>query len=146
MGFLSSRLLPRRFGTTVVLGLMLHLLAVVSSALPAWAQASPPPSGPQRPKLQIGNAARFDEDWSVLRGVDLSTTDDFWDRVKFIPLTADGSVWLTIGGQVRERGEYFRHFMLGSSEPEDTVTYLASLYRLCAERHNAGIFRMFSHG
>jgi len=146
MGFLSSRLLPRRFGTTVVLGLMLHLLAVVSSALPAWAQASPPPSGPQRPKLQIGNAARFDEDWSVLRGVDLSTTDDFWDRVKFIPLTADGSVWLTIGGQVRERGEYFRHFMLGSSEPEDTDAYLASRYRLSADLHMTRYFRMFAEG
>src|SRR5207237_4582570 len=105
-----------------------------------------PPSGPQRPKLQIGNAARFDEDWSVLRGVDLSTTDDFWDRVKFIPLTADGSVWLTIGGQVRERGEYFRHFMLGSSEPEDTDAYLASRYRLSADLHMARYFRMFAEG
>src|SRR5438445_3195854 len=126
MGFLSSRLLSRHFGTTVVLGLALPLLAFVSGALPAWAQTGPPPSEPQRPALQIGNAARFDEDWSVLRGVDLSTTDDFWDRVKFIPLTTDGSVWLSIGGQVRERGEHCRHVMRGSSEREESDPDMAA--------------------
>jgi Alginate export len=146
MRFLSSRVLPRRFRTTVVLGLALHLLAFVSGARPAWAETGPPPSEPQRPALQIGNAARFDEDWSVLRGVDLSKTDDFWDRVKFIPLTADGSVWLSIGGQVRERAEYFRHFMLGSSQPEDTDAYLASRYRLSADLHVTRYFRMFAEG
>ena len=121
-------------------------LAFVSGALPAWAQAGPPASEPQRPALQIGNAARFDEDWSVLRGVDLSTTDDFWDRLKFIPLTTDGSVWLTIGGQARERGEYFRHFLFGSSAPEDTDAYLASRFRLSADLHVTPYFRMFAEG
>src|SRR5207245_199260 len=134
MGFLSSRLLSRHFGTTVVFGLALHLLAFVSGALPAWAQTGPPPSEPQRPALQIGNAARFDEDWSVLKGVDLSKTDDFWDRVKFIPLTADGSVWLSIGGQVRERREHFRHFLFGSAASEDTDAYVASRHRPRADR------------
>jgi hypothetical protein len=121
-------------------------LAFVSGAIPAWAQPGPPASEPQRPALQLGNAARFDEDWSVLRGVDLSTTDDFWDRLKFIPLTRDGSVWLTIGGQVRERGEYFRHFLFGSSEPEDTDAYLASRFRLSADLHVTPYFRMFAEG
>jgi hypothetical protein len=126
--------------------MVLLALAFVSGALPAGAQAGPPASEPQRPALQIGNAARFDEDWSVLRGVDLSTTDDFWDRLKFIPLTTDGSVWLTIGGQARERAEYFRHFMLGSSEPEDTDAYLASRFRLSADLHVTPYFRMFAEG
>ena len=130
----------------VIVGMALLALAFVSGALPAWAEAGPPASEPQRPALQIGNAARFDEDWSVLRGVDLSTTDDFWDRLKFIPLTTDGSVWLTIGGQVRERGEYFRHFLFGSSEPEDTDAYLASRFRLSADLHVTPYFRMFAEG
>jgi hypothetical protein len=121
-------------------------LVFVSGALPAWAQAGPPASEPQRPALQIGNAVRFDEDWSVLRGVDLSTTDDFWDRLKFIPLTTDGSVWLTIGGQARERGEYFRHFLFGASAPEDTDAYLASRFRLSADLHVTPYFRMFAEG
>jgi hypothetical protein len=128
-----------------IVGMALALV-FVSGALPAWAQAGPPASEPQRPALQIGNAVRFDEDWSVLRGVDLSTTDDFWDRLKFIPLTTDGSVWLTIGGQARERGEYFRHFLFGASAPEDTDAYLASRFRLSADLHVTPYFRMFAEG
>jgi hypothetical protein len=136
---------PPRY-ITVIVGMALLGLAFVSGARPAWAQTGPPPSEPQRPALQIGNAARFDEDWSVLRGVDLSTTDDFWDRLKFIPLTTDGSVWLSIGGQVRERGEYFRHFQFGSSAPEETDAYLASRFRLSADLHVTPYFRMFAEG
>jgi len=130
----------------VIVGMVLLALAFVSGALPAWAQAGPPASEPQRPALQIGNAARFDEDWSVLRGVDLSTTDDFWDRLKYIPLTGDGSVWLSLGGQVRERAEYFRHFLFGASEPKDTDAYLLSRFRLSADLHVTPYFRMFAEG
>src|ERR1700741_4059855 len=36
----------------------------------------------KRPLYQTGSAGRFNEDWSVLKGVDLSKTDDFWDRLK----------------------------------------------------------------
>src|SRR5439155_1400001 len=83
-----------------------------------WAQAGQTASEPNRPAYQIGSAGRFNEDWSVLRGVDLDKTDDFWDRLKFIPLTTDGSVWLSFGGQAREREEYFRQFLFGNSQPE----------------------------
>ena len=131
----------------VIVGMALQSLAFVYGMPPAWAQAPPPPAmEPQRPALQIGSAGRFNEDWSVLRGVDLSKTDDFWDRLKFIPLTRDGSVWLTIGGQARERGEYFRHFQFGSSEPEETDAYLLSRFRLSADLHVTPYFRMFAEG
>src|SRR5260370_6743794 len=119
-------------------------LAFVTGALPAWAQTGPPPSELPRPALQIGNAARFDGDWSVLRGVDLGRTDDFWDRLKFIPLTADGSVWLTIGGQVRERWEYFGQYLFGASQPKQSDGYLLSRYRLSADVHVSPYFRMFA--
>jgi hypothetical protein len=142
----TSAMWNRRRYVAVIVGMALLGLAFVCGVLPAWAQAGPPASERQRPALQIGNAARFDEDWSVLRGVDLSTTDDFWDRLKFIPLTTDGSVWLTIGGQVRERGEYFRHFLFGSSEPADTDAYLASRFRLSADLHVTRYFRMYAEG
>jgi len=89
---------------------------------------------------------RYDEDWSVLRGADLGATDDVWDRLKFIPLTRDASVWLTVGGQLRERGEYFRHFLFGSSQPEDTDAYLLSRVRLSADLHVTPYFRMFVEG
>src|ERR671919_1602214 len=43
----------------------------------------------KRPLYQTGSAGRFNEDWSLLKGVDLRKTDDFWDRLKFIPLPPD---------------------------------------------------------
>jgi hypothetical protein len=124
----------------------LQSLAFVYGALPAWAQAPPPASELQRPALQIGSAGRFNEDWSVLRGVDLGATDDLLDRLKFIPFTHDGSVWLSLGGQARERGEYFRHFLFGASEPKDTDAYLLSRFRLSADLHVTPYLRMFAEG
>jgi len=130
----------------MVVGMALQSLAFVYSVLPAWGQAPPPASELQRPALQIGSAGRFNEDWSVLRGVDLGTTDDPLDRLKFIPLTSDGSVWLSLSGQVRERAEYFRHFLFGASEPKDTDAYLLSRFRLSADLHVTPYLRMFVEG
>ena len=136
-----------RFGCgAVIVGMALQSLAFVYGVLPAQAQVPPPASELQRPALQIGSAGRFNEDWSVLRGVDPSATDDFWDRLKFIPLTSDGSVWLSLGGQARERAEYFRHFLFGSSKPEDTDAYLLTRFRLSADLHVTPYFRMFAEG
>ena len=136
---------PQCVAVILGMGLLQSLIFVYDMRL-AWAQAGPLASEPQRPALQIGSAGRFNEDWSVLRGVDLSTTDDVWDRLKFIPLTKDGSVYLTLGGQARERVEYFRHFLFGASEPEDTDGYLLSRYRLSADLHVTRYFRMFVEG
>src|SRR5712691_1139790 len=144
MGFLSSGLLPRRFGIIVVLGLALHSLSFVHDVPGAWAQSSQAATEPKRPAYQLGSAGRFNEDWSVLRGVDLDKTDDFWDRLKFIPLSPEQYVWLTIGGQARERGEYFRQFLFGNSEPKQSDGYLLSRYRLSADLHLTRYFRMFA--
>ena len=111
-------------------------------ALPALAQSEKPVEV-KRPALQIGNAVRYDEDWSVLRDVDRSKTDDFWDRVKFIPLTQDQSVWLSIGGQVRERVDYFNQFQFGDSAPKRSDAYLVSRIRLNTDLHVTPYFRLF---
>ena len=140
----SHRIRPTAVG--IIVGLVLQSLALVHDLLPAWAQAGQAASDLQRPTYQIGSAGRFNEDWSVLRGVDLGATDDFWDRLKFIPLTPDGSVWLTFGGQAREREEYFRHYLFGASKPEDTDAYLLSRYRLSADLHVSPYFRIFAEG
>src|SRR3989442_4169895 len=146
MGFLASVPLPRRFGISVVLCLALHSLSSVHDVPGAWAQSSQAPTEPKRPAYQLGSAGRFNEDWSSLRGVDLGTTDDVLDRLKFIPLSPDQNVWLTIGGQLRERGEYFKHFLFGASEPKDSDGYLLSRYRLSADLHVTQYFRMFAEG
>src|SRR3989441_5524705 len=146
MGSLASVRLPRRFAVTVVLGLALHSLSVVYDVPGAWAQSSPAATEPKRPAYQLGSAGRFNEDWSSLKGVDLGATDDVLDRLKFIPLSPDQNVWLTIGGQVRERGEYFKHYLFGASEPKDSDGYLLSRFRLSADLHVTQYFRLFAEG
>src|SRR5882672_2547253 len=146
MGFSASVRLPRRFGITVVLGLALHAPSFVRGVPEAWAQSSQAETEPKRPAYQLGSAGRFNEDWSILKGVDLSATDDVLDRLKFIPLSPDQNVWLTIGGQVRERGEYYKHYLFGASEPKDSDGYLLSRFRLSADLHVTQYFRMFAEG
>jgi hypothetical protein len=144
VGFLSSGLLLRRFGIAIVLGFALHSLSFVRNVPGAWAQSSQAVTEVKRPALQLGSAGRFNEDWSVLRGVD--TTDDFWDRLKFIPLSPDQNVWVTLGGQACARGEYFRQFLFGDSEPEQSDGYLLSPFRPSADLHISRYFRMFAEG
>jgi hypothetical protein len=122
-------------GIAVIIGLGLLWRFCVCGVLPAWAQAGQAKGEPPRPALQIGSAGRFNEDWSVLPGWALSQTDDFWDPFKFIPLTKDGSVWLTLGGQARERLEYYNQFQFGASEPEASDVYLLSRFRPSADLH-----------
>jgi len=127
----------------MLLGLALQVLCVVSGAQPAAAQVDKAAGEIKRPAYQT---LRFDEDWSVLKGVDMSKTDDFWDRLKFIPLTPDQNVWLSIGGQVRERGEHFDEFQFGASAPERSDTYLLSRLRLHTDLHVTPYFRLYAEG
>ena len=129
--------------TVTARALLLGLAISVLAATPVVAQPAPASPEIKRPAIQV---RRFDEDWSVLRGVDLSRTDDFWDRLKFIPLNQDGSVYLTLGGQVRLRGEYFNEFQFGSSAPETSDGYLLSRIMLSADLHVTRYFRLFVEG
>ena len=136
----------RRRCLTVIMGLALQWLCVVYGTFPAWAQTEKAEAEPKRPALQIGSALRFNEDWSTLKGVDLSQTDDFWDRLKFIPLTKDQSVWLSFGGQARLRLEYFDQFQWGASEPKQSDVYLLSRLRLSADLHVNALFPPLRRG
>ena len=129
----------------VALALALQSL-LLYGALPARAQSQKPAGEVKRPALQIGSALRFNEDWSSLEGVDTSKTDDFWDRLKFIPFTADQSVWLSIGGQARARFEHFDNFQFGASAPKRSDTYLLSRFRLNTDLHITPYFRVYVEG
>jgi len=118
----------------------------LQSLLLYGAQSEKAEAEPKRPALQIGSALRFNEDWSTLKGVDLSQTDDFWDRLKFIPLTKDQSVWLSFGGQARLRLEYFDQFQWGASEPKQSDVYLLSRLRWSGDLHVTPYFRFYAEG
>src|ERR1700737_9017 len=116
MSFASS-VRPPGGVSIAVLGLALQTVSLLYAVPGTWAQPSSAATELNRPAYQIGSAGRFNEDRSSLRGVDLGATNDPLDRLKFIPLTSDQSVWRTIGGQVRERGEYFGHSSSATPNP-----------------------------
>src|SRR5207245_1814736 len=55
-----------------------------------------------RPSFQT---LRYEEDYSFLRDPDCRT--DVWDRIKYMPLNEASDVYLSLGGDLRERYEYF---------------------------------------
>jgi hypothetical protein len=118
------------------------MLFMVLWSTSLFAQAAPTASEPKPPQY---TDRRFDEDWSVLRGADLSG-QDLWDRLKFIPLTDGERVWLTIAGQVRERQEGVSQFQFGESQPARSDAYLLSRIRLSADLHASRYFRVFAEG
>src|SRR5574341_2558360 len=77
-----------------------------------------------RPEFKL---SRQDEDWSALR--DPAARTDFFDAVKFIPLVRDGSSWLTLGGEARERYEYFENANWGRG-PQDENGYFLQRFML----------------
>ncbi len=90
-----------------------------------------------RPAYQ---SSRFDEDWSVLR--DPAKRTDPFDPIKFIPLTADGSWYATLGGELRERFESSRNplFGLAARARNDYLLHRAFLF---ADVHYGPNFRTF---
>jgi hypothetical protein len=59
----------------------------------------------ERPPLHL---MRAEEDYSYLRRGS-SFAPDAFDALKFIPLAADGGIYLTLGGEFRPRVEFFEH-------------------------------------
>ena len=58
---------------------------------------------------------RADENYSYLRNP--AKRSDFWDPVKYVPLNEAGSWYLSLGGEARERFEYFNHPNWGEGPP-----------------------------
>src|SRR5262245_22573736 len=93
---------------------------------------------PSRPEFRL---SRQDEDWSVLREPELRT--NLFDSVKFIPLNREGSSWVTLGGEARERYEYFENANWGKG-PQDGDGYFLHRFMLDADAHAGENFRFFT--
>lgn len=83
---------------------------------------------------------RYEEDWSPLRDAALRTEP--LDELKFIPLSADASVYLSLGGELRERYEYTRHPAWGD-EPQDEDGVFLQRYVLHGDLHLGSRLRLF---
>jgi hypothetical protein len=83
---------------------------------------------------------RADEDYGYLRDPALRT--DFWDPVKYIPLSESGILYLSLGGEARERYEYFNHPNWGAGPPGSG--YLLQRYFLHADFSMGEHLRLFT--
>lgn len=61
---------------------------------------------------------RWNEDYSYLRYPGSHT--DFFDPIKYVPLNADGSTYLSFGGQARYRYDYFNNSDFGAGRQDET--------------------------
>ncbi len=84
------------------------------------------PTAPVTPTAYAAN--RWDENYTYLK--DPATHGDFFDPIKYIPLNANGDWYLSLGGQVRYRYEFFKNNLFGAGV-QDSSGY--SLTRLLTD-------------
>ena len=128
------------------------LCATVGTARAQDAAASAPPQiGPSPYPAQIAfpagkvpyppySVVRYDEDYSYLR--DPAKRTEALDRLKYLPLSADGAVYLSFGGQARERFEVYDRYT-GLQQGVDQSGYFLQRYLAHADLHLGGHVRVF---
>lgn len=92
-------------------------------------------------ELPAFKLSRQDEDWSLLHNPSART--NLLNRIKFIPLVSDGSAWLTLAGELRERYEYFDNANWGKGVQDDNG-YLLQRFLLSGDAHAGDHFRLFT--
>jgi Alginate export len=83
---------------------------------------------------------RYEEDYGYLR--DPARRSDFWDTVKYLSLNDKGDRYLSLGGELRLRYEYFRNANWGRG-PQDTRGYFLQRYMVHADLHLNDRIRVF---
>ena len=87
---------------------------------------------------------RQNEDWSVLANPGNVQGRDLFDPIKYISLTDSGSIWMSLGGQVRERLENWEGFNFGAPvTAPDNDTFLLSRLMFHADLHLGSAVRIF---
>jgi hypothetical protein len=88
-------------------------------------------------------ALRYDEDYSYLN--DPATRTNLFDSLKYIPLNQSSGWYLTLGGELRDRYEYFNNYTFGSGA-QDTDGYNLLRVMADADVHLGEYFRVFTEG
>lgn len=121
--------------------LLLGLAVLGINALPALAQASKP-AAPAKDPTPSYSKVRWDEDYSYLKNG--TSKPDMFDSIKYIPLGRD-DFYLSLGGQVRERYEYFNNASFGVGTQDNDGFYLTR-FTAHADLHLGQNFRFFVQG
>lgn len=85
---------------------------------------------------------RAEEDWSFLRDTASATSDAPIRAWKFLPLSPERSVWMSLGGDARVRFERFENPLWGAGL-EDENGYWLQRYFLHADLHLGEHLRLF---
>ena len=101
------------------------ILSLLWAALPATAVAQTDPCPQSPPDYKY---LRYDEDYQYLRNPACKT--DALDALKYVPLNADGSVYVSFGGEVREDIEHFNDPAWGQ-DPQGTAIFPGALHGSC---------------
>src|SRR5678815_4692164 len=80
---------------------------------------------PPRPAPPPFKQLRYDESYTYLR--EPTGRGEWPDVIKFIPFTATGESYLTLGGEIRERYEYYHNSRWGAG-PQDENGYWLQRY------------------
>jgi hypothetical protein len=88
-------------------------------------------------------ALTYDEDYRYLK--DPAARTNLFDPLKYIPLDKQGDTYLTFGGQVRDRYEYFNNYLFGKGT-QDPNGYNLVRTLLDADLHLSPYFRVFVEG
>jgi Alginate export len=88
-------------------------------------------------------ALRYDEDYSYLE--DPAARTNLFDSLKYIPLNKQGDWYLTLGGELRDRYEYFNNNTFGSGT-QDKDGYNLLRVMADADAHLGEYVRVFTEG
>jgi len=125
------------FATTV----FLWALALGPSSASADDQSCPEPKKVADPPAY--KLLRYEEDYSYLKDPGAST--DFWDPIKYIPLGGHDDWYLSIGGSLRERYEFYHNQDAGAVPADARYNgYLLERYLLHGDLHVGPNFRVFA--
>jgi hypothetical protein len=86
---------------------------------------------------------RYDEDYSYLK--DPVRVTDFWDPIKYMPFGSHEDCYLSLGGELRERYEFFHNEAEGAAPADGHGNngYLLERYLLHGDFHVGPYFRFF---
>lgn len=87
------------------------------------------------------NQSRYKEDYSFLK--DPKKRTDWFDPVKYIPLTQSGDTFLSFGGETRQHFEYIDNNNWGQG-PQDDNGYYLQRYLIHGDLHVGQRFRVFT--
>ena len=138
MGAKEHRMITTLFRRLVTaMGLSAVVVASTSPRLFADDDAFRPPSY---------RSLRYREDWRGLEGRDTSTTGDTLDPIKYVPITDNGDLWVSFGGQARSRVESWENFGFGAPGADRDDTFWINRLRYHMDVHYSDTFRFFVEG